>query len=73
MARRTKTCEFCEAEIVDTTEGRNRFSGSVEWYPDNGVFGVTAFAEDENGEVQEYELCSLVFEYCPMCGRKVGF
>lgn len=73
MSRRKKPCEFCESEWRDSTEGSNGFQGEVEWYPDNGLFAVTAFANDESGESQEYNLVSVSFEYCPVCGRKVGY
>lgn len=73
MARKRKPCDFCAEELRESTEGRNGFQGEVEWYPDNGLFAVTAFANDENGESQEYSLVSVRFEYCPVCGRKVGY
>jgi len=72
MARKRKPCEFCEEEWRASTEGKNGFQGEVEWYPDNGLFAVTAFANDETGESQEYILVQSRFNFCPVCGRKVG-
>lgn len=72
MARR-KPCEFCEDDNWDTyDENKKGLSLYVEIYPMNNMIGITAYANDECGEVIE-ESITLPMNYCPNCGRKLGF
>lgn len=68
MARK-KPCEFCEDDWWETQEDKG-LQVHVEVYPFNNVIGVTAFANDEMGEVIERSI-SLPMNYCPNCGRKL--
>lgn len=71
MARRTKPCDFCNDDKFECQSfGQNELD--VEFYPDNGLFSIHAFLVPEDGETQEFEL-SYNFEYCPICGRKIGW
>lgn len=72
MARRKKACEYCDDDQIVQEEGKNGHQLSTEFYPDHCLFAVTSFAQDENGETMELQ-SSFRFEYCPFCGRKLGW
>ena len=62
---------MCEADQFWTDDERNGHQLTVEIYPDTGVFYISSFAHDENGETTELtaEMCWL---FCPKCGRRLG-
>ena len=72
MARRKKPCEYCCEDQIVQEEGRCGHQLDIEFYPDNNLFAVTSFAQDETGEAMELQ-SSFSFEYCPFCGRKLGW
>lgn len=68
--RRKKPCEFCMEDSSDVQDDRSGHQLYVEWYPDNGLLGITSFAQDECGEALELR-ADFQFEFCPMCGRRL--
>lgn len=72
MARKNKPCEFCEQDQQISKEGVNGHQLAVEFYPDNGLFAISSFANDETGENCDL-VCDFHFDYCPRCGRKIGY
>lgn len=69
---RKKPREFCEQDQQYTQEGANGHQLSVEFYPDNCLLAVSSFANDEMGESREITF-DLRVDYCPNCGRKIGY
>ena len=72
MARKIKPCDFCETDQIFNEVGANGHQLAVEFYPDNNLFAVSSFSNDENGEAAEIS-ADYRFEYCPRCGRKIGY
>jgi hypothetical protein len=72
MARKTKPCAFCEEEHWHTEDERNGHQLHLEIYPFSGVIAVTSFAKDEDGETTELYM-RIEMNYCPVCGRKLGY
>lgn len=70
MARK-KPCEYCNQDQQVCEEGVNGHQLAVEFYPDNNLFAVISFANDEVGESREL-VYEFQFGYCPYCGRKLG-
>ena len=71
MARKKKPCEFCENDYFES-EALGLSEVCIEFYPENGLFSIHGFITPEDGETKEIEL-SYNFEYCPICGRKIGW
>lgn len=72
MARKKKPCEFCEQDQQISGEGLNGHQLVIEFYPDNNLLAVSSYANDETGINCELNF-DLRFDYCPFCGRKVGY
>lgn len=73
MARRKTTpCEFCEKEWLQGVEMKNA-SVAVEVYPDNVHIAIVIQCIDDDGEMTGEESLDIPMEYCPKCGRKLGF
>jgi len=69
MARRKKSCDFCEGEILIQENIGITGEFGIEFYPDNNLFSVNAtITDDDFHEVQQ----NFTFNYCPKCGRKLG-
>ena len=62
-------CEFCEDDQQWKEEG-TKSQLFVEFYPMNGLIGVTSFAEGIHEETEEITI-GLNIDYCPFCGRKL--
>lgn len=71
MAKK-KPCEFCAEDYMDAQNGPNGSQLYLEIYPDNNILAMTAYARDEIGEQVELQY-ELPLNYCPNCGRKLGF
>ena len=72
MARKTKPCEYCEEESWLHDERKNCFI-YVESYPDNGTIALTVIGRNDDGEMTSEDSYDIPFDYCPACGRKLGF
>ncbi len=72
MARKRTPCEFCETENFISDEYRN-CSIWIEFYPDNGHIAITVQGRSDDGEMTSEDDFEIPFEYCPKCGRKLGF
>lgn len=71
MARRKKSCEFCEDQTSSNyVEHRNGYCIWYEFYPFNNLLAFIAQANDEGGEMIE-DAIELEINYCPICGRKL--
>ena len=71
MARRTKLCEFCETDYFES-QSVGKSEVCVEFYPDNGTFSIFGFLTPEDEDTTEIQI-DYNFEYCPICGRKIGW
>lgn len=71
MARK-KPCDLCCEEQFYVENGSNRHALHVEIYPESGVLSVYSYAEDNAGETEELQF-ELPLQYCPSCGRKIGW
>ena len=72
MARRRKPCEFCEREFVDTIELRNA-QAQIQIYPDNCLVSFWVSSHTDDGELNGENDFSFEMNWCPVCGRKVGY
>lgn len=72
--RKKKPCEWCEQEILIQTNGAAKnVQGNVEIYPDVGALAVYFFGIDDDGAQTHEESIHIPLNYCPNCGRKLGF
>ena len=75
MARAKKPCEWCDGDHFVTEPvdvGSNSHNLVIEFYPDNGLCSVASYAAGADEETDEVEV-EFNFEYCPFCGRKIGW
>lgn len=73
MARRKTTpCEFCEQEWFQNVDMRN-VSVAVEVYPENTHIAINIQGIDDDGGMTGEESLDIPMEYCPNCGRKLGW
>ncbi len=74
MARKRKPCEWCEHEnIIRILENCKQVDATVEIYPENGVIGVCIQYIDEDGALAAEDGLDIPLNYCPNCGRKLGY
>lgn len=73
MARAKKPCEFCEGDTYFSEDGTGKHQLYVEAYPDNCFIGITSFALNEATEETEEIFVELEMNFCPVCGRKLGW
>lgn len=74
MATRRKKapCEWCEGDFIRVDRADGQLNVTVEIYPENELLSVYASCVDERGEFREAQ-ADLPLEFCPVCGRKLGF
>lgn len=74
MPIRTKPCEFCEEDKWFTEDGNNTTGHqlAIEIYPENNVIAISSFANHPDGESEELEYI-IRMDFCPCCGRKLGW
>lgn len=72
MARKKTPCELCESESFLSEEYRN-CSIWIEFYPDNAHIGITVQGRSDDHEMISEESFDIPFDYCPACGRKLGW
>lgn len=69
MARRKKTCEFCQDNVFsEYVTHRNGYCLWYESYPFNNILAMIAQANDEEGEMIEDSI-QIEMNFCPVCGR----
>jgi len=73
MARTKKPCEFCQDEFFGEPDVLPNAHVYFERYPDNGTMSVTVFSFSDDHEQNGEETYQIPFEYCPQCGRKLGW
>ena len=72
MARKRTPYEYCEGETFQSEDRRN-CSIWIEFYPDNAHIGITVQGKSDDGEMTSEDMFDIPFEYCPNCGRKLGW
>ena len=74
MARKRTPCEFCRQEtILRGDEECRNVDVAVEIYPDNCFMGVSVHGINDEGQTTgEFEI-DIPMNYCPNCGRKLGY
>lgn len=75
MARKRKPCEWCEGEQfirLGTDETRN-VRADLEIYPDNCIMAFYVQGLSDDGELTAEESVDIPMNYCPACGRKLGY
>ena len=72
MARKRKPCEFCEEEQIDNIILKNAFA-QVEIYPYNNLISFSVTSQDDDGAMNGEDDFSFEMNWCPVCGRKVGY
>ena len=74
MARRKKAieCEFCQEEWFDNRELPNA-SLAVEVYPNNTHIAIVIQSMTDDGEMNGEESTEIPMNYCPVCGRELGW
>ena len=74
MARKRTPCEWCEGEhIIRLNESCRNVDAVVEMYPDNGFIGIGVQVINDEGEVTAEQDMEIPLNYCPNCGRKLGY
>ena len=72
MARKRKPCAFCEREAIDTIELPNA-NAQIQIYPDNCLVSFWVSSQTDDGELNGENDFSVEMNWCPVCGRKVGY
>ena len=74
MAKKSKPCDFCEEEHYMEANSRAEIHHDllVEVYPFNGHIAVLSYAQDDTCDMNELTL-EIPLNYCPVCGRKLGW
>ncbi len=74
MARKRNPCEWCDSEhIIRVLENCNQVDATVEIYPDNGIIGICMQYMDEDGALAAEDGIDIPLNFCPNCGRKLGY
>ncbi len=75
MTRRRKPCEWCESEQFFHLGDDNakNVRADVEIYPDNGVIAFCVQGLSDDGELTAEESLDIPLNFCPACGRKLGY
>ena len=75
MARKKKPCEWCEAEQVIrvTDEYAKNTDATLEIYPDNCFMGLNVQGKSDDNEMTSEDTLDIPINYCPNCGRKLGY
>lgn len=74
MARKKKPCEFCNQEtILRLAEECRNVDAVAEIYPDNGFMSVSVHGINDEGETTGEHEIEIPLNYCPNCGRKLGY
>lgn len=72
--RKQKPCEWCEQDqIFQTSIDARNSSGQVEIYPDNAFISIWFWGKSDDGEQTSEENMGIPMNYCPNCGRKLGW
>ena len=72
--RKQKPCEWCETEQIFRTgyDARN-VSGTLEIYPEQTLISVWFQGISDDGSMTSEESFDIPMNYCPNCGRKLGW
>lgn len=72
--RKQKPCEWCEEEQIIRTDcdARNVY-GTVEIYPDQALLGICFQGMSDDGALTHEQSFDIPMNYCPNCGRKLGW
>lgn len=72
--RKQKPCEWCETEQIFRTDydARN-VSGTLELYPEQTLISVWFQGMSDDGAMTYEESFDIPMNYCPNCGRKLGW
>lgn len=74
MARKKTPCEWCEADnIIHIAEGNKNVEASLEIYPQNCFMGIIAIGINDEGEMTSENNVDIPMNFCPNCGRKLGY
>ena len=74
MARKRKPCEWCEQDqFISTDYDARNVSGQIEIYPDNGIISIIFQGMSDDGALTHEESFDIPMDYCPACGRKLGW
>lgn len=72
--RKQKPCEWCDGELfLRTDEGAKNVQGHIEIYPDIGAISVYFFGISDDGETTHEQSYHLPMNFCPNCGRRLGY
>ena len=72
--RKKKSCEWCESDLFFKTEyDAKNVSGQMEIYPNNCLIAVIFQGMSDDGELTHEESFDIPMNYCPNCGRKLGW
>lgn len=72
MAKAKKPCEFCGEEWFQNIELPNARC-YLEVYPDNIHIAVIVQSDSDDHEMNGEESIDIPLNYCPNCGRKLGW
>ena len=72
--RKRKPCEWCEQEqfIQSAYDARN-VSAQLEIYPDNCTMAIIIQGQSDDGELTHEESWDIPMNFCPNCGRRLGY
>ena len=72
--RKQKPCEWCDQELIIRTDydARN-MSGTLELYPDQALMAVCLQGISDDGALTYEQSIDIPMNYCPNCGRKLGW
>ena len=74
MARKRTPCEWCEAEqFIRVTDEAKNVDATLEIYPDECFMGLNVQGMNDDGGMTSEDTLDIPMNYCPNCGRKLGY
>ncbi len=71
--RKKNPCPFCDEEEFVHLEAGPNADAVVEIYPFNGHIAVMVQGVSSDGEMTGEDEYSIEMNFCPVCGRKLGW
>ncbi len=72
--RKQKPCEWCEQDqFIQTDYNARNVSVQLEVYPDNGTMSILIQGLSDDGALTHEESWDVPMNFCPNCGRKLGW
>ena len=74
MGRKRTPCEWCDGDqIIRIAEEARNVSAGLEIYPDNCFMAFYVQGMNDDGELKAEESIDVPLNFCPSCGRKLGY